>query len=111
MTRLITSEFELVDSRFIACDFPDTPSKNKVKSLNYDISNSPLVFYNLITYKIEDEQFRIENRFFVSEIKNLPSPEFYRSNYTDDCGKKTTVARKIYKDYSPEKFFFTYYVK
>ena len=90
------------------CDLLKFPSKRKVKTLKFDKTNSPFVFYNLISYKSKVDSGRIENKFYVSEITNLPSTEMVTSSYDGECGEKLQVSKKVFKEVPPDKFYIKY---
>jgi hypothetical protein len=104
------SEYLVSNSVYANCDLVLYPSKRKVKTLKFEQSNSPFVFYNLITYKTKSDSARMENKFFVSEITNMPSSEILTNIYTDLCGKKSVVTQKVFKDATPDKFYVHYAV-
>jgi hypothetical protein len=108
LTSINISDYHVTNSRFTNCDLPKYPSRKNVKTLKYDRVNSPFVFYNLITYKLKTESSRIENKFYVSEITNLPSSELITTESIDSCGKSIYPPRKVFKNSSPDKFYVSY---
>ena len=109
-TLINITEYRVTKARYVNCDLPKYPSRSKIKTLQFDKSNSPFVFYNLITYKTKGEASRIENNFFVSEITNYPSDEMFTKVDTSACGRHLAVPEKVFKDVAPDKFYF-YYTK
>jgi hypothetical protein len=102
------TEYRIANVRYANCDLPRYPSSNKIKTLSFDKSNSPFVFYNIITYKIKGESIRIENKFFVSAVTNYPSKEMFTSVDTSVCGQKLTVPKRVFKNIPPDRFYVRY---
>lgn len=107
-TSVNVSEYHVSNSRYLNCDLLKYPSRSKMKTLKFDKSNSPFVFYNLISYKTKGDTTRLENKFYVSEITNMPSSEMVTRSYSGECGKKLDYPVKVFKDVSPDKFYIHY---
>ena len=107
-TMVNVSEYRVSNSYYMNCDLPSFPSSRNAKTLKFDKTNSPFVFYNLITYKTKTELTRMENKFYVSEITNLPDNKMYSKVNTDACGKRNDIARKVFTYASPDKFYVHY---
>lgn len=103
------SEFKVVNNRFISCELNKYPSRRNVKTLKFNKENSPIVFSNIITYSTTNDTLRLENKFFVNEITNLPSSEVYKNIDTAFCGQKLDFPVKIFNNVSPGKFYVKYY--
>lgn len=111
-TKRIT-EYSINNTLIRNCDllrYPKTGpfNQNEIKTKQYSIEQSPIVFSNRITYKVGDDFFNIQNKFFVSEITNYPSTEFFESKYEEYCGQKSTTQTKYYKYNDADKFFIKY---
>lgn len=106
-TKRIT-EYSINNTLIRNCDLFKYPSKKEVKTKTYSIKQSPIVFSNRITYKIGAKYFNIENEFFVSEITNYPSTEFFESKYEEYCGQKSSTLTRYYRYYDSDKFFMKY---
>jgi hypothetical protein len=87
------------------------PSRKQIISLKFDRVTSPFVFSNLVSYVSNGDTSRIENKFFISEITNLPESELFKTQYVDNCGNKFYRQIKVAKDSSPDKFYITYFNK
>ena len=61
------SEFRVSISRFVDCDMVAYPSNRKIKTLKFDKTNSPFVFYNLISYNTKSDSTRMENKFLLAK--------------------------------------------
>lgn len=107
-TSINISEYHVANSRYVKCDLEEYPSRRNVKTLKFDKTNSPFVFYNLITYKTKSDSSRIENKFYVSEITNLPSTEMLTTVNTDSCGKSLFGPIDVFKNITPDKFYIRY---
>jgi len=51
---------------------------------------------------------KFENRFYVSEITNIPSSEMFIYIDTTECGKKLDFSTAEFKVKSPDRFYFHY---
>jgi len=107
-TQANVSEYQVVSTRYINCDLLKYPTSNTIKTVKFDKSNSPFVFYNLITYYTNSDTLRLENKFYVSEITNYPSTEMYTYIYTSACGKKLEFPIEVFKNVTPDKFYIKY---
>lgn len=107
-TMINISEYHISNSYYRNCDLSKYPSRSGVKTLKFDKSGSPFIFYNIITYKAKGLISKMENRFYVSEITNVPEPEMFIEKYKDDCGRKYDFPKKVFKDVSPDKFYVHY---
>jgi hypothetical protein len=107
-TMINISEFQISDSRYINCELPRFPSRKAIKTATFDRNTSPFIFRNLITYIIKNDTVRFENRFFVSEVTNLPESQAFTYIYKSPCGKKLDTPIKAFKDILPNKFYVKY---
>lgn len=112
-TAKVISEYNINGYLFRDCDLLRYPTKKEVKSKNFSKSSSPIIFSNIITYKIaqSETQNKVQNEFYVSEITNLPESEMYSSKYEEYCGKKNTLKTKYAVKQSPDLFFIQYFNK
>ena len=112
-TAKVISEYNINGYLFRDCDLLKYPTKKEVKSKNFSKSTSPIIFSNIITYKIaqSDTQNKVQNEFYVSEITNLPESEMYSSKYEEYCGKKNSIKTKYSLKQSPNNFFIRYFYK
>lgn len=107
-TSINISEYHITNIRYTNCDLPKVPSKKNIKTLKFEKSNSPFVFYNLITYLTNAETIKFENKFYISEITNYPSTEMFKDIDTTICGKKLNFPIPVYKNKTPDKFYIKY---
>ena len=108
-TSINISEYHITNSRYFNCDLDSYP-KNDKATINFDKTNSPYVFYNLITYTVKHDTSRFENKFYVSEITNYPSYYLLTTVDTSACGGKINVYNPVYvlKKLTPNKFYINY---
>lgn len=109
-TMIDVSEFKVTNMRYVSCELAKYPSANKIRTVKYNKDNSPFVFYNLITYTIKKESYRLENRFNVSEITNYPSSEMFTFIDTTFCGRKLDFPTRVFKNETPDKFYIEYHL-
>lgn len=107
-TMIKIAEYKITKSRYSNCDLEEIPSRNGISTLKFSKENSPFVFYNLITYKIQLETLKLENKFYVDEITNLPSNKMFEYIDTNKCGLKLYFPIEVFKNESPNKFFIIY---
>lgn len=106
----IINEYTINQSLFRDCDLLKYPSKKEIKSKNFTKSNSPIVFSNIISYKLAQTETlnKVENEFFVSEITNLPKSEVITSKHEEFCGYKNIYLTNFYVNPTPNSFFIHY---
>jgi hypothetical protein len=107
-TLITITEYTITDKRFNSCDLPKFPTKKRIKTLKFDKTNSPFVFYNRITYSTKNDTLIFENKFHVNEITNYPSSVIFSSIDTSSCGKKLDIPKRVFKNESPDKFYIKY---
>ena len=103
-TSINISEYKVTRERYVDCDLEKFPSKKTIKTLKFDKSNSPFVFYNLITYITKRDTTRLENKFYVNEITNYPSSEMFSRVDTIDCGIRLEFPIFVFRNSPPENF-------
>ena len=107
-TLVYISEFSISKSQYFNCSLEVYPSKNKIKPLIFDSLSSPFVFSNLITYKTKSDSTRVENKFYVNEITNIPYEQMVVEINKDKCGNNLVFPVKVIKNLSPDKFYIHY---
>jgi hypothetical protein len=103
-------EYEINDILFRHCDLYRFPSRNKIKTVNFTKSESPIVFSNRIEYKVgqSGNPIKFENEFYISEITNYPETEITELKLDEFCGKKEMTSSMYFKNVSPDKFYVKY---
>lgn len=109
-TSKIIKEYSINETLFRDCDLFKYPSKNQIKPKTFSKSTSPLVFSNIIAYKVgqSDNIVKFENEFYVNEISNYPESEILETKYDEYCGQKSITTTKYFKNVSPDKFYVKY---
>lgn len=107
-TIVYISEFRISKSQYFNCSLEVYPSKNKIKPLIFDSLSSPFVFSNLITYKTKNDSTRMENKFYVNEITNIPYSQMVVEINKDKCGNTLVFPIKTFKNETPDKFYIHY---
>lgn len=110
-TSIRIAEYHITSLLYKACKYSSHPKNKNIKTVSFDKTNSPLTFYNIITYKIKGEINRIENKFYASELTNLPSSKMFVWEDTSSCGEKLVVPVEVFKIETPDKFYIKYTVK
>ncbi len=104
-------EYNLATSAYRECGLIRNPKENENAVKEYNAFNSPRVFSNLLTFIVDDEEYVVENEFYVSEFRNLNEKDIYETVYVEDCnGKKLYSPIKLNKVASANKYYITYYV-
>lgn len=107
-TQVNIHEYYIANKRYVNCGLPPYPKSKTIKTVTFDASNSPFVFYNLISYKASGDSARMENRFYVNEITNYPSYEVFNKVDTSMCGRTLEIPKKVFKDFAPNNFYYIY---
>lgn len=109
-TAKIISEYTINKSIYRDCELLRYPTKKEIKSKNFTKSNSPIIFSNIISYKLDQSELqnKVQNEFYVSEITNLPVSEMFSSKYEENCGKKSRFISSYFTEQSPNKFYIKY---
>ena len=114
-TTKVISEFEKITNTLIRnCNLFRYPTDKQTNSSIFSEAESPLVFCNKLAYYLDDSKdlIRINNEFYVSEIKNLTQKNMIESKLEQEeyCGeKRMNPSRKMYwKDATPDKFYIKY---
>jgi hypothetical protein len=102
------SEYSINNTLIRDCDLFKYPSIKKINTKSYTIEQSPIVFSNVITYEIKGERVTVKNEFYVSEITNYPSAEFWEYKYDEYCGQKSWSKTKFIKFREFNKFYIQY---
>ena len=110
LTSKIINEFNITETVYRHCDLLLYPKSVKPNTLKFSGKDSPFVFSNRLTYKVENSDIpvKINNEFYVSEISNFDESHFLTEGLTTFCNEKKAVYPKLYKDPSPEKFYIKY---
>jgi hypothetical protein len=77
---------------------------------SYSADNSPIVFKNIITFKIDQSgnYQQIVNNFYVSEIGNYQENDLMHYKFKEYCGDKSPYTQKVFKASSPNIFHIKY---
>lgn len=106
------SEYNVTNELINSCELLLFPSSKKVKEISFNFNNTPIVFCNLITYNVGDDTIRLENKFYVSSLSNMPESEFFKTIPVQNCDKKSKKYIKVAKINGPEVFYIQYkYIK
>jgi len=102
-------EYDLINYPKRHCELPKYPSSQNTKDVNFDINNSPIKFNNRIVYKIEGNAVRVENKFFVSKMSNIPRAIMVQRRRKSLCGN-TLDSREDYFAIGdkPDMFYIKY---
>ena len=110
MSYKIVIEYAISDNILLNCDLDRYPTEKA--SLEFDVTNSPLIFTNYVTYKLGEsspEQV-IKNTFYVSKITNFAEPfAFSYLERIKPCQNLSSDDSKNYKPSYPVKVYDRYY--
>lgn len=114
-TRILISEFNSVEDRYINCDLEKYPTKKQIKTITFSEANSPFKYSNIITYVTKNDTVRVKNDFHVIKVTNYPESVVTRLNETTPCGNKLEGIERIRvfnQEYSkPNNFYYFYSIK
>lgn len=102
------TEYSINSDLIRDCDLLRNPRSREIKTKKYTLEQSPVVFGNIVTYKINNQYVRVNNEFYISEITNYPYTEFFESKYEENCGVRSRVPVRYYKYYNTNRFFIRY---
>lgn len=103
------SEYSINQTILRDCDLFKYPTKKKIKTKSYTMSESPLVFSNIITYTVGQSAtvINFKNEFYVSEVTNYPASQIYQLTRDEFCDQKGGFSVS-YKDAAADKFYNKY---
>lgn len=104
------AEFKINHTIFRNCDMLRYPSSKQSSNKSFTENDSPLKFYNSISYKVGQKEttFKVKNDFYVSQITNLAEKEAIGSEKNTFCEQKGLMPIKFFKDSTPNKFYIRY---
>ncbi len=102
------SEFNINVTVFRDCDLLRFPSSKQISNKSFSKENSPLKFYNSISYKIGDKLNKVKNDFYVSGITNIASSDAFKQEKNAFCNQKGGGTIDVFKDSAPNKFYVIY---
>lgn len=102
------SEFDINQTTFRDCDLIRYPSSKQISSKSFTEENTPIKFYNSITYKQGDKISKVKNDFYVSNITNIAEKDILKYEKNDFCNQKNISRYKVFKESTPDKFYTTY---
>lgn len=104
------AEYDISTELYRDCDLLRFPSARKVTTKSFTAENSPLKFYNAITYTLGTSESRqkITNDFYVIGITNYPEKVLMNTVRPEFCGEKDPLSKKILTGNSPDKFYLKY---
>jgi hypothetical protein len=108
-TTKIIAEYSVTESLYRDCNLFKYPSKKRIRTSEFSVSESPFVFSNKIAYTIgtSENLLRLENKFYVSEITNYPQREIIVRKIEQSCDEDGFY-KDYFKDSSPDKFYIEY---
>ncbi|MEI7660779.1 MAG: hypothetical protein WCK34_01205 [Bacteroidota bacterium] len=106
----IVAEYSINESPYRDCDLLRFPKNKQSIVKTFDKTNSPYIFSNLLVYKIgqNENQKKIKNEFYVTEISNLTKETMSTLNYERSCGEKSFEKQYFFKNLGPDAFYIEY---
>lgn len=104
------SEYSINKTLYRDCNLLKYPSAKKVKVLEFNSSDSPLVFSNRISYTLGESttSIKFENSFYVSEISNQPEDAVMTRKPETFCNESSTLTYMQFKKVAPDMFYYKY---
>jgi len=104
--------FALISSLYRDCDLLRYPSRKRIKTKSFNLDSSPIKFRFVIPYGFNKDKnmtlSKIEKEYWVSEITNYPSNEFYDHVYPVYCGERSNSSRRKYLHKEVDRFYIRY---
>lgn len=103
-------EYKINSLVYRDCDLFLYPTRNQIKTLNFNENNSPIVFSNRINYVVgeSDTPIHFENTFYISEVSNYPENEITEKSRDAICDQKLTNPKLYIKNTGADKFYVKY---
>jgi len=107
-TYVVVNGFAIVSGYLGECNLAAYPSKNENAILDCDKDHTPLAFSNIISYEWDGNVERVEHKFYISRIENLPASKVFKSIDKDECGNALYVPKKVFAVGGPSSFYYRY---
>jgi hypothetical protein len=102
------SEFSINETYFLECDLETYPKISLPSTVKYSQSDSPFSFRNRMVYSKDGQKFVVDNAFYVSEITNYATNDFFEFGYPVYCEKETSSKKRYFKYQDSNKFYVRY---
>ncbi len=105
--------FKICSMPYIDCNYKRYPKSKETKQLHFNANNTPLLFRNIISYRLNNFEANvqtIENTFWIDGIINLPKQDFFIKEKPIPC-KESEIENKplnLPKYISKNKFYIEY---
>ena len=86
----------VIDSHVIVdCDLARKPQKNKPVTIGFSEENTPIIFGNIITYRVGDEgkEKMVENMFYTSRVTNYHKDDLITTEYRENCANVSDMKK------------------
>ena len=104
--------FNISDYVYKDCERKEENYPSKSSSLiRYSQENSPLIFRNLIAYTYFEDASSVkylDHAFYVSSLQNYSENAILTKETTRECETKIQVRKKVFRTFSPNKFYNIY---
>ena len=108
-TRKSISEYSITNDITRNCDLIRYPRSEKdITNSNYDESNTPYIFGNLIRYRYGGDLYTVKNNFFISKITNYNFDDFKYVSFNEYCGVKQLTPTFYFNYSKPSNFYLKY---
>jgi hypothetical protein len=103
------AEYKIVSAYYENCDLPRSPNPKKGGvAISFSKVNTPFDFYNSITYVVGRDTNISINKFYVSEVTNLPENLMFVPVAARNCGGKAYPKSNVLKYQGPDRFYIKY---
>jgi hypothetical protein len=106
------TEYSINRSIVRNCDLVLRPTiegqKIEIFYSSYDEASSPLLFSNLIRYRVNGSVNSVRNEFYVNRVSNYHPKSFFEYKYDEFCGVKDYNKSKYFKYIKRSNFYHTY---
>jgi len=105
------SEYNIIRELYRDCDLFLYPGRKEIKSANFNQNNTPLKFYNYLTYifntHVQNEKV-VKNEFWVSQITNYPKDKIVESKNHEFCEQKSMARYDHFTVNRKNRFYYKY---
>lgn len=109
-SRVINGD-EISLNRYRACGMRQFPDEEQIKTISFSNSNSPYQISFRVSYSVgsDNDLYRVNNDFYVSEITNYPYDNFFKHEDKVYCGDTVSYDNSVPQYFSPTSFYNFYY--
>jgi hypothetical protein len=105
------SEYSIVSELYRDCNLYRFPKKKSHNSVTFNETDSPLKFYNYLTYSFDgdlENKHVIKNEFWVTQITNYTKDQMVEYKYNEYCNERSFSKYKYFIKTRKDRFYHKY---